>query len=520
MIQRLILMMALVLSALPSAEIVLEGACLPIQRSAAGGVALLSTVTPAAGVQVSGGVRLQAYAPPAPRSVDTDPPRLTLVLSATRLQVGESLTVTVSSSEVLADWDSSWLASALPADAFEPEASTSGTSQPGVVLTASYKALRTGTFPVAIPAGAGVDAGANPSPAVASVTVTVIPSSQPEPMTLVAPASAVVGQPLVVLAIDGYGTTTLTADGRAIAAVRMTPADRDLDGDGDYDPSTAFLVTPSSAGTLTLAAVSGISGATRTLTVTAPVAAPVDLAVGNAAAVPVSRGRETRFFSVCMGSREAVARLLGRLAAVDDDRRLRIFAWDAVAQAMRDLPDGAPVSPGDGLFIATRDDLDLNFDGGALPEAEATMTLLPGWNFVGLPAMTDATGTVIGSIDLEDLSLQDAFGHAVAGDARRAVIGDVVYLWNGAAYERVTTLTLGRGYWIANRDADGGSYALRRTPGSAGRQRHIVARNLPPLPVPASSSGTDSVSSGSGCGAGLGLAALFGLLVLARRRRR
>lgn len=521
MIRHSIMMMAFLLPMLPSAEVVLEGSCAPLQRSGAGVVRLLSTVTPAVGAQVAGGVRLQAYAPAAPRSADTVPPQLSLVASPTRLQVGQTLTVTVSTSEALATWDGSWLASALPSAAFSPVAAVVAKPDPSAALSASFIALRTGTFTLAIPAGAGVDAGGNPSSAVPVVTVTVVPSSQPEPLTLVAPTTAMVGQPLLVLAIDGYGTTTLTANGQAVAAVRTTVADRDLDGDGDYDPSTAFLVTPSTAGTLLLEAVSGTSRASRSVTVTAPVTAPVDQAVGNAAPVPVSSGRETRFVSLCMGTREAVARLLARLAAVGDDRRLRIFAWDAVNQSMRDLPDDAPVSPGDGLFIATRDSLDVNYDGGAVPEAEVSMTLLPGWNFVGLPAMVDASGAVISSVDLADLLLQDAFGQDVIDENRRAVIGDAVYLWNGSAYERVTSLSLGRGYWIANRDAGGGTYALHRASGIRGFSRHLVARNLPPLPVPAVSSGSDasSGSHGGGCGTG-GIAVLFGVLVLVGRRRR
>jgi hypothetical protein len=210
-----------------------------------------------------------------------------------------------------------------------------------------------------------------------------------------------------------------------------------------------------------------------------------------------------------------------------DPSSARAFAFDALLQRYVEYPDEPTggLVPSSGVFIASRDDLGLSFDGTPAP-IPYRIVLQPGWNFVGLPPLDDGGVIRRGSGWTSHFTLYDEGGDERTGESGD-LIGDWAWWWDGAAYRQETTLLAGVGYWISN-SATAPLVLHRTTGGGLGSARAfaLVGRGTPP-PPPADGAAPPAASSSGGsggCGLGSGLGVILmlgaGLVLRLRLRRR
>lgn len=161
-------------------------------------------------------------------------------------------------------------------------------------------------------------------------------------------------------------------------------------------------------------------------------------------------GRSGSYSAICPSTLAGVA-ALQTLVAQGHERSgsLRAFAWDAVTQAFVELPaqPSGGLLPSTGVFIASLIDRDLDIAGNVLT-APYSITLRPGWNFVGVPPLQDGTAIDV-SHPLSSFTLYTTAQAILSGAARTSAMGSA-WEWNGSSYASVSTMTTGRAYWIQN----------------------------------------------------------------------
>jgi hypothetical protein len=229
--------------------------------------------------------------------------------------------------------------------------------------------------------------------------------------------------------------------------------------------------------------------------------------------------------------------------------QVRAFSWDAIEQAYVEFPTepSGGLNVSSGVFIATRLNLGLDFSGGP-SELPYSITLKPGYNFVGLPPFIISGSGVTGHAFLDDFSvtvdgtpvtdptaLADLLGTVGSGDPATAQ----PFFWNGTAYVQQATLASGLGYWIKNNQTTGDVVLTRvdqsrlviGTPieGPVGASfarsarsvatHQVIDRGTPPPPPGGSGSGAQQ-SSGGGCGHGSFSAGMLVFALLFMRLRR
>ena len=163
----------------------------------------------------------------------------------------------------------------------------------------------------------------------------------------------------------------------------------------------------------------------------------------------LSVGNNTVYSAICPDTPQGLLRLRQALNGLDNTQ-VRMFAWDATTQQSVEWPQEplGGLQPSSGLFLATRSNLNLDFSGDASP-IFFSLTLLPGWNLVGVPPLSDGTNTYLVH-PLTSFYLFDANGVNITEPNRSALIGSGVYLWNASQYELTETINSSTGYWIKN----------------------------------------------------------------------
>ncbi|MBA3709491.1 MAG: Ig-like domain repeat protein, partial [Planctomycetes bacterium] len=236
--------------------------------------------------------------------------------------------------------------------------------------------------------------------------------------------------------------------------------------------------------------------------------------------IPFS-GRDTIYFPINPVTAAGKDRLL-RMLSDHTRHEVRAFAWDGSTQAYVELPANLPTNglrEDSGVFIAAR--VPVSFDASGTPDAAPhDITLFPGWNFIGIPALIDGT-TSVTSHPMTEFTIFDVTGIPLSGAIRSAAIGAGAYRWNGSAYDVVTQLETGTGYWIRNSTSPAQNLVMTRvntlTGGVAILSISETAsgnfRGEPPPPPGA------SPPKPHHCGSG-GAAIVLGLTGLAAMRRR
>ncbi len=264
-------------------------------------------------------------------------------------------------------------------------------------------------------------------------------------------------------------------------------------------------------------------------------------------AIALSPATSTVFTAICPGTQGGLAQVQAFLAGASS-AQARAFVWDATLQDFVQVPAQSPTGgwqPFQGVFIASR--LATNFDfNGFMTTFDYTLTLQPGWNFVGIPPLDDS-GTAVTTHQWSDLQLEDASGAIISGAERVNLIDVGAWGWNGSAYTQISgALATGQGYWIDNASSPGVNLVLRRLspselsallgarrPGQASSASSASttsqdaaatigykAHGTPPQPPNGSGQGD---GPGHGCGLGSGVGALilaFALLLRLRLRSR
>jgi hypothetical protein len=252
---------------------------------------------------------------------------------------------------------------------------------------------------------------------------------------------------------------------------------------------------------------------------------------------PISTAGETRYGAICPGTPEGLTSLLDAMAGkLPSDARA--FSWDGVTQRFVELPSQptAGLHPDTGFFLATRAPLPIDF-AGSLSAIPYVLTLQPGWNLVGVPALDDA-GTTTLSHPWDDFELIDDTATQVTdpvvftdvlGTPSSGVIATArPWFWDGSGYQQVTTLDTGKAYWIKNNSSV--VYTLLRTASSQSPQPRlaqaatalavprgtITDRGTPPRPPTAAAA---APSNGCGVGSGIGVLVLSMAGLLRGRRR-
>ena len=347
---------------------------------------------------------------------------------------------------------------------------------------------------------------------------TLMANAAPVPALVFTKANAAsVGGTIIVEVSGGDGSYTVSvAGGTGFAG--GSPAD------ANGANAKNLFITPTRAGVITVT-VTDSTGLTGNFSFAA-----VDLptATEPAPAVLESVGAATVFGAICPGTFGGVTSLRAAFTTVDD-RRTRGFTWNSVTQTYRELPTepNGGLLPTDGVFLATRVALGLDFSGPAMPPG-STIVLRAGWNFVGLGPVQLSSGSVVRSHSLtDDFTLTNLSGSAVAlSSISRA------YQWTGTAYVTTTTLQSGVGYWIDNvasptstilltrkdSDVDGRTVNVR-----AGANSAAFAGNVGSPPVPPNGDQQAQSESQGSCGSGSGvavlLAGLMAFLKLGLRRK-
>jgi hypothetical protein len=357
-----------------------------------------------------------------------------------------------------------------------------------------------------------------------------------------------VAVPFTVLNNQGTAATFTFSVSLPVGMTAPTPASIIIPANSAVVVNVMVTINSVTAGALnavTLTATAATTGqATTQLVLTSPVAIQTP---------PLSQGSQTVYSSICPSTPEGVQNLL-TVMAPESSSTAQAYAWDASVQGYVLLP-GQPaggLQPSSGVFLATRHPLALDFD-GTPTAAPFYQTLVPGWNFIGIPLLIDNTGALLTSHAYpSSFSLFDSTGGQIAdavtfaNDLGTVGSGDAStanpYFYNGSSYVQVATLSVGSGYWIKNnttatltlsRNQTGITTVLSRhlpnapshDPGSAATRSSsssgvLIDRGTPPPPPGGANS--DSGSS-HGCGLGTGSVALLGLslsVLLARRFRR
>ncbi len=324
---------------------------------------------------------------------------------------------------------------------------------------------------------------------------------------------AKVGGTVISEVRGGNGTYTVTVDGGVGFAGGSPDNVRAVSG-----PATNVFVTPTRSGTITVT-VTDSAGLRGSFTFTA-----TDLPTASEPAplVTPSLGAVTVFGAICPGTVGGVQSLRTAFGSADN-RRARGFTWDSARQTYNELP-GEPTGgllPTDGVFLATRVDLGLDFSGPAMPPG-STIVLRAGWNFVGLGPVQLTSGSVVRTHSLaDDFTLTN-----LSGATQPLSQITAAYLWDGSTYSTTTVLQSGIGYWIRNvsspaesviltrKDSDMDGRAVRAA-GASTFARDAGAPPTPPANGAQASSGPDAESGGCGAGSGIAIA-LAGLMAFLR----
>ena len=315
--------------------------------------------------------------------------------------------------------------------------------------------------------------------------------------------NASVGGTIIVEVSGGDGTyTVIVAGGTGFAGGSPVEA--------NGSKTKNVFVTPTRAGVITVT-VTDSTGLTGEFSFTA---ADLPRATEPAPVVLESVGAATVFGAICPGTFGGVNSLRAAFNTVDD-RRTRGFTWNSERQAYRELPaePTGGLLPTDGVFLATRVALGLDFSGPAMPPG-STIVLRAGWNFVGLGPVQLSSGSVVRSHSLaDDFTLTNLSGSTVALTSITQA-----YQWTGTAYITTATLQSGIGYWIDNVASPAGTILLTRKDSDVdGRvvqaRTESFAGNVGTPPVPPNGDQQAQPESQSSCGSGSGIAVLLaGLL--------
>ena len=321
--------------------------------------------------------------------------------------------------------------------------------------------------------------------------------------------AASVGGTIIVEVNGGDGNYTVTVAGGTGFA-----GGSPIDANGANAKN--LFITPTQSGVITVT-VTDSTGLTGNFTF---IAANLPTATEPAPAVLESVGEATVFGAICPGTFGGVASLRAAFGSVDD-RRARGFTWNSETQKYRELPTepNGGLLPTDGVFLATRVALGLDFSGPAMPPG-STIVLRAGWNFVGLGPVQLSSGSVVRSHSLaDDFTLSDLSGRTVTLSSISQA-----YQWTGTAYVTTPTLQSGVGYWIDNVATPTGTVLLTRkdsdmdgravnggtaTSGAANSRTGAFAGNVGTPPVPPNGDQQAQPESQGSCGSGSGIAVLL-----------
>jgi hypothetical protein len=331
-----------------------------------------------------------------------------------------------------------------------------------------------------------------------------------------APYALRAGTPVSVAVIGGRPPLRWsTTNGRAVATGSLNGLD--VDGDGQLDVGLIGRLEPASEGSglLTITDALGVATSVAFTVAAEPPPAPAK----PAPPVPTSSRTQTLFGALGPQTRQGVASLRSVFGSLSQTQAVA-YAWDATTQTFVTLPSEPTggLSAGSGIFVASRVDLPVDFSGSPAT-APYAWELQPGWNFVAIPAMVDASGDSLSTFDpTQDLMLAEAGGTELLGEDRLLVFSGNWWSFDGQNYEIATTLVPGRAYWVRNRSTEPSRpVVLQLAPGIGPRVMSRSAEGSRP-PVPPTSAQSSQGSAG-GCGLGGGLAVLLGGLALMRRRR-
>ncbi len=310
--------------------------------------------------------------------------------------------------------------------------------------------------------------------------------------------------------------------------------------DGDSDPVQKAVVCALRPGVYTFTVGDGLG--TTDYTVTASDLSPI---VVTPPVLPGSTEENTAYSAIGANTPAGLANLLG-VAGSYSDTQASAYVWDASSQGYVRLPSqpSGGLTPGEAVFLASRVDFALDFDGVPLPMF-FEVSLHPGWNFITIPSLGDGA-TTFDTHAWNDLRVFDSTTNAeLVSTERDAAIGINAFLWNplAGAYASVTSFDAGKGYWIRDNLASdlhivrfptlslgtlngfAASHQSRlyhgETPVKTSAHRRQFAAGGPPLPPGGLH---QHAASGNGCGVGSGAAgvvlllAMAGFAALSRRR--
>ena len=344
-----------------------------------------------------------------------------------------------------------------------------------------------------------------------------------------------VGKPVHFRVFNGHGPYQVTVRGgslrRGVLKGVNEKVNVDSDSFGTFDLFEDIFVTPTNPFNQT-----GVEGFQNVVSIDVTdadgnpdsrllinVATPAAVTL-SAPQIPVSVGGVTLFGAICPSTFGGVQSLRSALSG-KDKTAVRAFAWDAATQAYAELPEDEPaggLTPTTGVFLATRQDLGLNFSG--VPSSlDSSIALLPGWNFVGLGPI-DNNGTIEAFHPYSHFDITNEVG---VHQSNPTVVSASPFYWDGAAYSKVSVMAAGTSYWIFNSSAETVLLVRKAAAVTFPISRSARAEETPPAPPSTGSDTSFSSSSSSsnnkadgGCGNGSGFAlALAGLMACVRFAR-
>ena len=395
-------------------------------------------------------------------------------------------------------------------------------------LTLTYTSLLT--------AGAGTDSitvDYLPSPGAARAagreSVTFLVNNLIEPLSVQNLDSAVlpaVGRPIHFQAVNGHGPYQVTVRGGSLRRGGLKGVNEGLDvdtsGTGTFDLFEDLFVTPTNpfnetgvegfqnVVTINVIDADGNPGGSQIINVAAPAAVTL-----SAPQIPVSVGGVTLFGAICPSTFAGVQSLRSALSG-KDKTVVRAFAWDAALQGYAELPEDEPaggLTPTTGVFLATRQELGLNFSG--VPSAlDSSIALLPGWNFVGLGPI-DNSGTIEDFHPYANFDITNELG---VHQTDPTVISANPFYWDGTAYSTVSVMAAGTSYWIHNTSGQTLLLVRKAVAVTFPISRSARAEETPPAPPSTGSASSNKADGGCGSGSGIALV-LAGLMACVRFAR-
>ena len=323
-----------------------------------------------------------------------------------------------------------------------------------------------------------------------------------------------VGDANVVVVMNGSPPYTWAAGNAGVA--KISDLNKDVDGDGKLDVGVVLRLTANAGGNGSLT-VQDLGGARVGFTFSATAPAPAPAA--EAPLITQSEKEVERFSTIGGQTPQGCRSIVQAFTGMSNTQAVG-WVFDTRIQDFIGLPkepEGG-LTPDHGIFIATRVNLSMNFNGSP-SNVPHSWALPSGWNLIAIPLLVDAKDQRIEPSTQDDFTLVDATGTTMADSSLSEA-----FEWDGTKYSVDTTYRAGRAYWVRNATAEAVVMTRNASTGAAAQPKALKGRRLddglrPPVPPGLHALGGDNLAGGCG-GGGIGIVLLGAALMLGRNRRK